>query len=165
MRDRTQKFTWTALLAIVLQLGMQGLQSLDAEAFAEEAVATRPATVPDGVNRGAASPRAPGPGQVRPNGDGSGSLTGLFNRGWLGSFAAGLLGSGILGLLFGRGLFGGLGGAASYLGFAVQLALLAVLFRLIWTRWRHTKSNVAAISIRQLADNYSRSRNRRHVRH
>ncbi len=89
-----------------------------------------------------------------------GSLTELFNSGgWLGGFAAGFLGSGMLGLLFDRGMFGGLGGTASYLGLAFQLALLSGLGWLIWTRWR--KGNVrgaAARSTRQLADAYLRSR-------
>jgi predicted lipid-binding transport protein (Tim44 family) len=89
-----------------------------------------------------------------------GSLNGLFNRGGLlGGFAAGFLGSGLLGLLFGRGLFGELGGVASYLGLVVQLALLAMLGRLIWTRWRSGDAAGAGVrSPRQLADPYLRSR-------
>jgi predicted lipid-binding transport protein (Tim44 family) len=90
-----------------------------------------------------------------------GSLSELFSRGgWLGGFAAGFLGSGLLGLLFERGLSGGLGGATSYLGLIFQLALLVMLCRLIWTRWRGgTARGSAARSLRQLADPYLRSRN------
>lgn len=90
-----------------------------------------------------------------------GSLGGLFNRpGLIGGFAAGFLGAGLLGLLFGHGLFGGLGGAASLLGLMFQLALLGMLGRLIWTWWHggHTPA-FAALSPRQLADAYVRSRN------
>jgi predicted lipid-binding transport protein (Tim44 family) len=89
-----------------------------------------------------------------------GSLSGLFNRGGLlGGFAAGFLGCGLFGILFGRGLFGDLGGAPSYLGLFVQLALLAMLCWLIWSRWRGGKaSDLAALSPRQLADPYLRSR-------
>ena len=55
-----------------------------------------------------------------------GSLGGLFNRpGLLGGFAAGFLGSGVLGLLFGHGLVGELGSVASVLGLFFQLALIA----------------------------------------
>jgi predicted lipid-binding transport protein (Tim44 family) len=90
-----------------------------------------------------------------------GSLGDLFNRpGLLGGFAAGFLGAGFLGLLFGHGLFGGLGGLASFLGLVFQLVLVAMLGRLIWTWWR--KGNTAAVagfSPRQLADAYGRSRN------
>jgi len=93
-----------------------------------------------------------------------GSLTGLFNNGsFLGRFAAGFLGSGLLGLLFGRGLFGGLGGFASYLGLLCQIALILLLCRLIWTRWRGGKlPEPTAMSLRQLADPYLRSRDDLH---
>jgi hypothetical protein len=65
----------------------------------------------------------------------------------------------LLGILFGRGLFGDLGGTPSYLGLFVQLALLAMLCWLIWTRWRAgNAADLAALSPRQLADPYLRSR-------
>lgn len=91
---------------------------------------------------------------------GGGSLSDLFHRGGLlGGFAAGFLGCGVLGLLFGRGLFGGLGGVASYLGLLFQLALIVMLARLIWSRWHHGDfAGVAGLSPRQLADPYLRSR-------
>ena len=94
-----------------------------------------------------------------------GSLDGLFKSGgWLGGFAAGFLGSGLLGFLFDRGIFAGLGGVASYLGLFVQLALLAMLGRLIWTRWRTGDAHaISAMSARQLADPYLRSRRDLHA--
>lgn len=93
-----------------------------------------------------------------------GSLSGLFSRGgWLGGFAAGFLGSGVLGVLFGRGLIGGLGGIASYVGLLCQIVLLAMLCRLIWTLWRGgDMAGAAAMSPRQLADPYLRSRDDLH---
>jgi hypothetical protein len=96
---------------------------------------------------------------------GGGSLSDLFRRGGLlGGFAAGFLGSGLLGLLFGRGLFGGLGGVPSYLGLLFQLALIVMLCRLIWSRWRHVDfAGVAGLSPRQLADPYLRSRDDMHA--
>jgi predicted lipid-binding transport protein (Tim44 family) len=89
-----------------------------------------------------------------------GSLNGLFSRGgMLGGFAAGFLGSGVLGLLFGRGLYAGLGGVPSYLGLIFQLALLLMLGRLIWRRWHSDDAlSPAGLSPRQLADPYLRSR-------
>jgi predicted lipid-binding transport protein (Tim44 family) len=98
--------------------------------------------------------------QVRPETFPGGSLSGLFNRGGLlGGFAAGFLGCGLFGMLFGRGLFAGLGGPPSYLGLLVQLALVATLCWLIWTRWRDGDgADLAALSPRQLADPYLRSR-------
>ena len=89
-----------------------------------------------------------------------GSLGGLFNRpGLLGGFAAGFLGSGVLGLLFGRGLVGELGSVASVLGLVFQLALILLLCRLIWTWWSGRNAPAfAGLSPRQLADPYLRSR-------
>jgi hypothetical protein len=89
-----------------------------------------------------------------------GSLGGLFNRpGLLGGFAAGFLGSGVLGLLFGHGLVGELGSMASVLGLVFQLALIALLCRLIWTWWSGRNAPAfAGLSPRELADPYLRSR-------
>ena len=89
-----------------------------------------------------------------------GSLGGLFNRpGLLGGFAAGFLGSGVLGLLFGHGLVGGLGSVASVLGLVFQFALIALLCRLIWTWWSGRNAPAfSGLSPRQLADPYLRSR-------
>ena len=89
-----------------------------------------------------------------------GSLGGLFSRpGVLGGFAAGFLGSGVLGLLFGHGLIGELGSVASVLGLGFQLALIALLCWLIWTWWSGRNAPAfAGLSPRQLADPYLRSR-------
>jgi len=59
---------------------------------------------------------------------------GFFNRpGFLGGLFAGFLGAGLLGMLFGNGLFGGLGaGFASMLGLILQIALIVIVARLIW---------------------------------
>lgn len=90
-----------------------------------------------------------------------GSLGGLFNRpGLIGGFAAGFLGAGFLGLLFGHGVVGELSGFAAVLGLLFQLALIVMLARLIWTWWRDDKADVlATLSPRQLADAYGRPRN------
>jgi hypothetical protein len=100
--------------------------------------------------------------QMSPSG---GSLSDLFHRGGLiGGFAAGFLGSGLLGLLFGRGLVGELGGVPSYLGLLFQLALVLMLCRLIWSRWHRVDLfGVAGVSPRQLADPYLRSRDDVHA--
>ena len=98
--------------------------------------------------------------QVGPQIYPGGSLDELFKSGsLLGEFAAGFLGSGLLGLLFGRGLTGGIEGIPSYFGLLLQLGLLVLLCRLIWTRWRSgDAAGPAALSPRQLADNYLSAR-------
>lgn len=90
-----------------------------------------------------------------------GSLGGLFNRGGLiGGFAAGFLGSGVIGFLFGHGVIGELSGVASVLGLLLQLALIVMLVRLIWTWWHDNKVDaIGNLSPRQLADAYGHSRN------
>ena len=66
-------------------------------------------------------------------------------------------------MLFGRGVIGGLGGVASYVGLLCQIVLLALLCRLIWTLWRGgDMAGAAAMSPRQLADPYLRSRDDLH---
>jgi hypothetical protein len=88
----------------------------------------------------------------------AGSLDGLFSRpGMIGGFAAGFLGAGILGLLFGHGVIGELSGLPSMLGLVFQFALLFALGWLIWGWWRAEAAAVA--SPRQLADAYERARN------
>jgi hypothetical protein len=89
-----------------------------------------------------------------------GSLGELFGRrGVVGGFAAGFLGAGVLGVLFGHGIYGELSGLASALGLIFQLTLIALLGRLIWTWWRADRVNTLAdLSPRQLADAYGRTR-------
>jgi predicted lipid-binding transport protein (Tim44 family) len=90
-----------------------------------------------------------------------GSLGGLFSRpGLIGGFAAGFLGAGVFGLLFGHGMIGELSSFPSMLGLLLQVALLFMLGRLIWTWWRADKAAaMAKPSPRQLADAYGRTRN------
>ncbi|WP_024512746.1 Tim44-like domain-containing protein [Bradyrhizobium sp. ARR65] len=63
---------------------------------------------------------------------------GFFNRpgGLLGGLAAGFLGAGLFGLLFGGGLFSGIGGFSSILGLLLQLALIFFLARWAMNWWQ-----------------------------
>jgi predicted lipid-binding transport protein (Tim44 family) len=68
---------------------------------------------------------APGysPGYARPYGGGSPFMSGLLG---------GLIGAGIGGLLFGHGMFYGISGFGSFLGFLLQIFLLVLLGRWLW---------------------------------
>jgi hypothetical protein len=91
----------------------------------------------------------------------AGSLGGLFTRpGMIGGFAAGFLGAGIFGLLFGYGVIGELSGVPSILGLIFQFALLLALGWAMRAWWRADKAAAGAqLSPRQLADAYERARN------
>jgi predicted lipid-binding transport protein (Tim44 family) len=78
------------------------------------AVAQRPATAPNAAPTG-----------------------GLFGRpGFMGGLFAGFLGAGLLGMLFGHGLTGGLGGFASMLGLMLQIGIVVVIGYLLYTWWQ-----------------------------
>ena len=70
---------------------------------------------------------------------------GFFNRpGFLGGMFAGFLGAGLLGMMFGGGLFGGLGGFASILGLLLQIGIVVVVARLLWTWWQRRQGLATA---------------------
>jgi len=96
------------------------------------------ATAPRGIRTLDRSMTQPGqPGSSIGRGAPASSSGGLFNRpGLLGGLAAGFLGAGLFGLIFGHGLAGGLGGAASFLGLLLQLVVVVVVARLAWNWWQ-----------------------------
>ena len=70
---------------------------------------------------------------------GPGMSGGFFNRpggGLLRGLAAGFLGAGLFGLLFGGGLFSGLGGFSSILGLLLQIGLIVLLARWAMSWWQ-----------------------------
>jgi len=72
---------------------------------------------------------------------------GFFNRpgmGMLGGLAAGFLGAGLLGMLFGGGLFSGLGSFASILGLILQIGLIILVVRLAMSWWQRRNANAPA---------------------
>jgi len=79
----------------------------------------------------------PGATTTAPTGARPGLLGGgLFGGGLLGGLAAGFIGAGLFGMLFGHGLFGGMGGFASILGLILQVVLVIVVARLIFAWWQ-----------------------------
>ena len=69
---------------------------------------------------------------------------GLFGGGLLGGMAAGFIGAGLFGMLFGHGMFGGMGGFASILGLLLQVALVVIVARLLFAWWQRHNSPAPA---------------------
>jgi predicted lipid-binding transport protein (Tim44 family) len=122
------------VLAIVLALGMSAstadarvgggfsMGSRGVRTFTPPP-ATRTAPNVSPLNRSVTQPAKPGFNS--PTG-------GFFGRGLFGGF----FGAGLLGLLLGYGLFGGLGGFASILGLVLQVGLVVLIGRFLWTLWQ-----------------------------
>jgi predicted lipid-binding transport protein (Tim44 family) len=92
-------------------------------------------------NRTITQPGSPGLGAPSRTGGG------FFNspgRGLLGGLAAGFLGAGLLGMLFGGGMFGGIGGFSSILGLILQIGLIVLVVRLAMSWWQRRQMTSAA---------------------
>ncbi len=85
------------------------------------------------------NPASPG---FRPSTGGLFGRPGFFGGGLLGGLAAGFLGAGLFGLLFGHGFMGGIGGIFSFLGLIFQLGLIALIAMFVW-RYFHRRSQPA----------------------
>ncbi len=93
------------------------------------------------LNRTMTQPGSPGVGAPAATGGG------FFNRpgrGMLGGLAAGFLGAGLLGMLFGGGMFGGLGGLSSIFGLILQIGLIVIVVRLAMSWWQRRHNPAAA---------------------
>ncbi len=69
---------------------------------------------------------------------------GMFGGGLLGGLAAGFIGAGLFGMLFGHGFMGGLGGFASILGLLLQIGLVIIVARLAWAWWQRRQQGQQA---------------------
>jgi predicted lipid-binding transport protein (Tim44 family) len=133
----------TAVLAVALAFGMLSTTA-DARAgggfsagsrgtrtfSAPPSTSTAPSVAP--MQRTVTQPARPGTvGAAAP------AAGGFFSRpGLLGGLAAGFLGAGLFGMLFGHGLLGGLGGFASFLGLILQVGLVVIIGRFLWNMWQ-----------------------------
>jgi predicted lipid-binding transport protein (Tim44 family) len=87
------------------------------------------------------------PGMAGPAAAGAAAKGGFFNRpgmGMLGGLAAGFLGAGLLGMLFGGGMFSGLGGLSSIFGLILQIGLIIIVVRLAMSWWQRRHTPAAA---------------------
>ncbi len=96
-------------------------------------------------NRTFTQPGNPGVGAPATAGGGLFGRPGM-GRGLLGGLAAGFLGAGLFGMLFGGGMFSGLGGLSSILGLLLQIGLIIIVVRLAMAWWqrRHTPASAYA---------------------
>src|ERR1700710_557559 len=75
----------------------------------------------------------------------AGARGGFFNRpGLLGCLAAGFLGAVLLGMLFGGGMFSGLGGLSSIFGLILQIGLIIIVVRLAMSWWQRRHATASA---------------------
>src|ERR1700730_783839 len=103
---------------------------------APPSTSTAPSTAQP-FNRTFTQPGSPGLGS--PGG-------GFFNRpgrGMLGGLAAGFLGAGLLGMLFGGGMFSGIGGLSSIFGLILQIGLIVIVIRMAMSWWQRRHANPA----------------------
>jgi predicted lipid-binding transport protein (Tim44 family) len=95
-------------------------------------------------NRTMTQPGSPGMNSAT---TGAASKGGFFNRpgmGMLGGLAAGFLGAGLLGMLFGGGMFSGLGGLSSIIGLLLQVGLIIIVVRLAMSWWQRRNQTASA---------------------
>jgi len=110
--------------------GSRGSQTFSAPPSTTTSPGARP------IERSMTQPGQPG-GMFAQRPPGSSPMGGFFNRpGFLGGLFTGFLGAGLLGMLFGHGFLGGLGGFASMLGLMLQIGLIVIIGYLVWTWWQ-----------------------------
>ena len=89
------------------------------------------------------------PGVAGAGGAGAAAKGGFFNKpgmGMLGGLAAGFLGAGLLGMLFGGGMFSGLGGISSIIGLVLQIGLILIVVKLAMSWWQRRHATASAFA-------------------
>lgn len=117
-------------------LGSRGARTFSAP----PSTSTAPGTAQP-FNRTITQPGSPGLGAPASAGGG------FFNRpgrSLLGGLAAGFLGAGLLGMLFGGGMFSGLGGLSSIFGLILQIGLIIIVVRLAMSWWQRRHATASA---------------------
>jgi predicted lipid-binding transport protein (Tim44 family) len=108
--------------------------------------ATSPGTARP-IERSMTQPGQPGSTVNRPATANPAAQTGggFFRPGtMLGGLAAGFLGAGLFGMLFGSGFLAGLGSFAGFLGLMAQILLIVIVARLAWAWWQRRSQQPAA---------------------
>jgi predicted lipid-binding transport protein (Tim44 family) len=147
----TRLHTLVALIALVAIAATLAFAAVEVDAAPRMNVGSRGsrtflAPPPTAIERSMTQPGQPGASSVArpaaPAGPG-----GFFNRpGLLSGLAAGFLGAGLFGMLFGHGLLGGLGGIASLLGLILQIGIVTLVAMLVWRWWQRHSQPAAAFA-------------------
>jgi predicted lipid-binding transport protein (Tim44 family) len=145
---------WVKAIAIVLSLALPVLAASSADArvgggFSSGSRGTRTFTAPPSTNTAPSTAQPFNRTFSQPSSPGVNSPVGggFFNRrggGLLGGFAAGFLGAGLLGMLFGGGLFSGIGGFSSILGLILQIVLIVFVVRMAMSWWQRRQMSEPA---------------------
>jgi len=145
---------WVKAIAIVLSLALPVLAASSADArvgggFSSGSRGSRTFSAPPATNTAPSTAQPFNRTFSQPSSPGVNSPAGggFFNRaggGLLGGFAAGFLGAGLLGMLFGGGLFSGIGGFSSILGLVLQIALIVFLVRMAMSWWQRRQMSQPA---------------------
>ncbi len=157
LRNRLRTF---GLLAVVLSLALPVMLALSSAAdaragrggsfgsrgsrtFAPPPVTQTAPKATQPMQRTITQPGAPGTAAAAPA---AAAKSGAFGgaRGLIGGLAAGFLGAGLLGMLFGNGFLAGLGSFAALLGFIAQILLVVIVVRLALNWWRNRNAAPAA---------------------
>jgi predicted lipid-binding transport protein (Tim44 family) len=135
----TLAFAVTADAAPRFNAGSRGMRTFSAP----PPTATAPRAAQP-IQRSMTTPGQPGSSFNRPATTAP-QTGGLFSRGGLlGGLAAGFLGAGLIGMLFGHGFLGGIAGFASFLGLLLQIALVVIVARLAWAWWQRRSQPASA---------------------
>jgi predicted lipid-binding transport protein (Tim44 family) len=83
---------------------------------------------------------------TEPGSSGATAGGGLFSRpgGMFRGLAAGFLGAGLLGMLFGGGMFSGIGGLSSIFGLLLQIGLIVIVVRMAMSWWQRRHATAPA---------------------
>jgi predicted lipid-binding transport protein (Tim44 family) len=145
---------WVKTIAIVLSLALPVLAASSADArvgggFSSGSRGTRTFSTPPSTSTAPSTAQPFNRTFSQPSSPGINSPVGggFFNRrggGLLGGLAAGFLGAGLLGMLFGGGLFSGIGGFSSILGLLLQIVLIVFLVRMAMSWWQRRQMSEPA---------------------
>jgi predicted lipid-binding transport protein (Tim44 family) len=146
MRGFVKAFAIVLSLALPATLAISSADARVGGGFSSGSRGSRTFSAPPSTNTAPSAAQPFNRTFGQPSGPNSATGGGLFNRGGggffnrpggglLGGLAAGFLGAGLFGMLFGGGLFSGIGGFSSILGLLLQIVLIVFVVRMAMSWW------------------------------